>query len=217
MKNLLNKELKLATSPLAWLFLLFSLMTFIPGYPILLGSFFVCLGLFHSFQNAGEANDILYTALLPVRKADAVKAKYVSVCFFELVAFLLMVIFTVVRMTVMSDSPVYGSNVMMNATPLYLAFALIIFALFNLIFLGGFFMTAYKIGKPFIVFIVVTMIIIAVGESIHHIPGLEFFNVPSGERMGIQLAVLAAGAVVYAVVTFLSEKRSEHNFERIDL
>ena len=217
MKNLLDKELKLATSPLVWLFLLFSLMTFIPGYPILLGSFFVCLGLFHSFQNAGEANDILYTALLPVRKNDAVRAKFISVCFFELVAFLLMAVFTVIRMTVMSDSPVYKTNVMMNATPLYLAFVLIIFALFNLIFLRGFFRTAYKIGKPFIIFIVVTMITIGIGESLHHVPGLEFLNDPSGKRMGLQLAILAAGAVIYAVVTFLSEKRSEYSFERIDL
>ena len=92
MKNLLNKELRLATSPLAWLFLIFSVMTFIPGYPILMGCFFVCLGLFQSFQNARESNDILYTVLLPVRKADAVKAKYISVCFFEILALLLMAV-----------------------------------------------------------------------------------------------------------------------------
>ena len=89
MKNLLKKELKLATSPLAWFFLAASLLTFVPGYPILLGAFFVCMGIYQSFQAANLANDVLYTALLPVRKADTVAAKYISSCFFELVSFCL--------------------------------------------------------------------------------------------------------------------------------
>ena len=59
MKNLLIKEIRLASSLLSYLFLLFSLMTLIPGYPIMVGSFFVCLGIFQSFQNARETNDIL--------------------------------------------------------------------------------------------------------------------------------------------------------------
>ena len=42
MKNLLKKELKLAASPLTWLFLVAAFMTMIPGYPILVGAFFVC-------------------------------------------------------------------------------------------------------------------------------------------------------------------------------
>ena len=217
MKNLLKKELRLATSPLAWLFLIFSVMTFIPGYPILMGCFFVCLGLFQSFQNARESNDILYTVLLPVRKADAVKAKYISVCFFEILALLLMAVFTAVRMTVLSGSPVYASNVMMSANPVFLAFALIIFALFNLLFVGGFFKTAYKTGRPFVIFIIAAMIAIGIGESLHHFPSLGFLNAPGGERMGLQWACLAAAAVIYAAVTFLSEKSSERRFERIDM
>ena len=90
MKDLLIKELKLATQPITYCFLAFSLMTLLPGYPILLGAFFVCLGIFQSFQSGRENNDILYTVLLPVRKSDAVKAKFLSVCFIELAAFLAM-------------------------------------------------------------------------------------------------------------------------------
>ena len=75
-RNLLSKEIKLAASPLAWLFISFSLMAFIPGYPILVGAFFICFGIFQCFQSGRENNDILYTVLLPVSKTDAVKAKY---------------------------------------------------------------------------------------------------------------------------------------------
>ena len=48
MKHLIVKELKMATPLLTYLFLGFTLMTFIPGYPILCGAFFVeKRGVFH--------------------------------------------------------------------------------------------------------------------------------------------------------------------------
>ncbi len=217
MKSLLDKELKLATSPLAWLFLAFSAMVMLPGYPILMGCFFVCLGLFQSFQAAREANDTLYTVLLPVRKADAVKAKYLSVCFFELTAWLLMAVFTFVRMRLLPDAPPYVTNPLMNPSPVFLAFALLIFLLFNLIFVGGFFRTAYKLGKPFVLFIIAGMLCITAAEVLHHIPALSFLNTPAGERLGLQFVILALAALLYAGLTFLSEKRSEQRFEQIDL
>ena len=38
---LLLKELRLSTSPLTVIFLAFTLMVFIPGYPVLVSAFFV--------------------------------------------------------------------------------------------------------------------------------------------------------------------------------
>ena len=66
MNALLNKEMRLSASILSYLFIGFGLMTLLPGYPILCGVFFVTLGLFQSFQSAREANDIVFSALLPV-------------------------------------------------------------------------------------------------------------------------------------------------------
>ena len=217
MKNLLNKELKLATSPLAWIFLLFSVMTFLPGYPILMGPFFLCLGLFQSFQMAREANDTLYTVLLPVRKADAVRAKYTVVCFFELIFLVLIAVFTVIRMTILSEAVPYVKNALMNATPFFLAMALIVFLLFNIIFLGGFFKTAYKIGRPYITFLIVSLIVILAAEALIHVPFLTFLRTPAGEKLPIQFAILAAAAVMFALFTRLSQNRSIERFERIDL
>lgn len=217
MSNLLHKELKLAVSPLSWFFLAAAVMTLIPGYPILLGSFFVCLGLFQTFQTFREANDILYTTLLPIRKRDAVRAKFLTVLFFEGLSFLFMSVFTVLRMTVLSSASPYITNFLMNPNPVYLAFVLLVFLSFNVVFVGGFFKTAYKIGKPFILFIIIAMLLVAVSESLHHIPGLEFLHTPSGEKLGLQFAVLGAAAVLFIGGTFLSEKASEKRFESIDL
>ena len=158
MGKLLKKEMKLAASPLSYIFIVFGLMAFLPGYPILVGSFFVCLGLFQSFQCMREANDITYTALLPVAKGDIVRAKYVFCIMIELCYFILTSVPVLIRMTVLSEAAVYRNNVLMNANLVYLGFVLLILGLFNLIFIGGFFKTAYKFAKPFVAFIVTSFL-----------------------------------------------------------
>jgi len=107
MRNIMRKELRLSASPLTYLFVAFGLMFLLPGYPILCGAFFVTLGIFQSFQTAREANDIVFSALLPIAKRDVVKGKFLFVCFIELCGFLLMAIVTALRMTVMSGAAVY--------------------------------------------------------------------------------------------------------------
>ena len=152
MREIMIKELRLSASALSYLFIAFGLMLFVPGYPILCGVFFVTLGIFQSFQSAREANDILFSALLPFAKRDVVKGKYLFVCFIELCSLLVMGIAVIIRMTLLSGSAVYRANALMNANPFALGMAFFIFALFNAIFVGGFFRTAYKFSRPFIAY-----------------------------------------------------------------
>ena len=217
MKNLIYKELRLATPLLTFLFLGFTAMAFIPGYPILCGAFFVCFGIFQSYQFAREDNDVLYTVLLPVKKADAVKSKYATAVVLQMAAFALFAVFTGIRMVFLSDAPAYVNNVLMGANPVYLAFVLLIFLTFNVVFIGGFFRTAYRFGKPFICFIVVAFTVITAAEVLHHIPGLEWMNTLDFHHMDRQLPVLLAAVLLYGAGTVLSCKISQKRFEKIDL
>ncbi len=217
MSALLKKELRLSTLLLTYLFIGFGLMALIPGYPILCGVFFVTLGIYQSFLSAREAGDILYSALLPVAKRDVVKGKYLFTVLIELCGFAVMAAMTVLRMTVLADAPVYRQNALMNANPFFLGMALLIFGFFNVIFLGGFFRTAYKLGKPFVLYIVAAFLTIGVAETLHHIPGLEALNAFGFERIGLQTGLLLGGAALFAVMTHLSCKRACADFERIDL
>ena len=217
MKNLLCKELRLATPLLTFLFLGFTAMTFIPGYPILCGAFFVCFGIFQSYQNGRTDNDILYTVLLPVKKSDVVKAKYAAAAAVELTAFCLFAVFTFVRMLWLSDSGVYKTNVLMGANPVFLAFVLLIFTAFNVVFIGGFFKTAYNFGKPFIAFLVMSFLLIGLGETLHHLPGLGWLNELGLDHAGRQLPVLLAAVMIYAVATAASCRTAQNRFEKIDL
>lgn len=217
MKNLLAKEMKLAASPLSYIFILFALMTMIPGYPILVGAFFVCFGIFHSFQSSRENNDILYTVLLPVKKTDAVKAKYAFTCFIQIVSFLLALLLTFVRMTVLSEASPYVNNPMMNANQFYLAGMLIVFAAFNIIFINKFFKTAYKIGIPFLTYGIAAFVLIAISETLHHIPGLEWLNATATASNITMWIFVAVSFVIYIAATLIGLKSSIKKFNEVDI
>ena len=215
MKNLLNKELRLSAHPLSYLFLVFSLMALIPGYPILLGAFFICFGLFQTFQNGRETNDVLYSALLPIGKKDVVKARYIFVCLIQIIAFLLMAGLTALRMVFFAKATPYVNNAMMNSNPVFLAWTLLIFALFNTLFVGLFYKTAYKFGKPFVAFIVASMLVVCIAEVLHHLPGLEFLN--TLDRLPLQLMLMLFALVIFVLATIISCKTAQRNFELLDL
>ena len=217
MKNLLTKELRLTATILSYLFILFVVMTLIPGYPILVGAFFICLGIFYSFQLGRENNDILFTVLLPVEKSDAVRAKYLFTVFIQTAGFVLAFILTIIRMTALSAAPVYTTNPMMNANPAYLGWMLIVFTLFNTVFLGGFFKTAFNFGKPFVLFCIISFIWIAIVETLHHIPELMWLNDTDALTDGRQWLILIVCLVIYVLVTWLSCKKSIKRFDEVDL
>ena len=217
MKNLLIKEFKLATPLLTYLFIGFALMTFIPGYPILCGTFFVCMGIFQGYQINKDSNDILYSILLPVSKKEVVKAKYMATVIIQAAAFVICVMCTLVRMMFLSNAKAYTTNVLMGANLVYLGFILLTMACFNAIFLGGFFKTAYGIGKPFVTFIVVNFIIIGIAETLHHIPGLRWMGTLGFDYMLGQVIMFLGGLGIYIAMTAMSYKKSCIRFEMLDM
>lgn len=217
MRKILLKEIKLSASILSFLFIAFGFMFFLPGYPVLCGAFFVTLGIFQSFQNAREANDIVFSALLPIAKKDVVKGKFIFSCFIEICSILVMTLGVVLRMTVLTEVAAYSNNALMNANLFALGLAFFIFGLFNWIFVGGFFKTAYKFAKPFVVFIVVCFIVIFIGEALHYIPGLEILNAFGFENLALQLILLVSGIVLYSVITMLAYRKACTDFDKIDL
>ncbi len=217
MNLMLKKEMKLSALLLTYLFIGFGAMTLIPGYPILCGTFFITLGIFQSFQSAREANDTVYSALLPVAKREVVKGKFLFAVFIELCGFAMMAILTLVRMTALSDAAVYRQNPLMNANFFFLGAVLLIFGLFNAVFIGGFFRTAYKLGKPFVIYIVTAFLVTGIAEALHHFPGLSALNAFGFEHIALQSALLAAGAAAFSLLTLLSYNKACRDFERIDL
>lgn len=217
MNNILRKEIKLSSSPLSYFFLLFSFMFLLPGYPILCSSFFVTLGIFQSFQNYRESNDIVFSILLPITRHDIVKGKFLFVSLLEFCSLFLMTICVLLRMTVFRDSFVYRENALMNANFVALSFAFIIFALFNLLFVCGYFKTTYKFARPFFTYIILAILIIFIAESLHYFPHLSFLNSFGFDYIRIQIILLALAILLYTLITIFSYKKACKYFEKVDL
>lgn len=209
--------MKLSASIISYIFILFGLMFFLPGYPVLCGAFFTGLGLFKSFDYAREANDTVFSVLLPIAKKDVVKGRYAFVCMIEACTLVLMAAVVIIRMTILADNAVYRGNALMNANLFALGCACVLFGLFNWVFVGGFFKTAYKTGRPFITYIITAFICITVFEAMHHIPGLGRLNAFGTDDIGLQILSLLAGIAVYVLMTLVSCRNSCESFERIDL
>lgn len=216
MVKILKKEMALSASPITYFFILFGFVFLLPGYPILCGPFFVTLGIFKSFQNAREANDFVFSALLPIAKRDVVKGKYIFSCLIELASLLVMAVSALIRMSLLKNNAVYRANALMNANLYGLGAALVIFGLFNLIFIGSFFKTAYRFGS-FVSYIVAAFLALGFFEALHYIPGLGAVNAFGFDHLGLQLALLAAGAMIYLVLTWISYRNACVSFDKIDL
>ena len=215
--SLLNKELRLSASPLTYFFVLFAATALVPGYPILVSALFVCLGAFYAFHSLKEKNDLLYSVLLPVPRTDVVQGKYVFACGVELAGFLIMAVLTVLRMTVLADNPMYVNNSMMPANPAFLAFVLLIFSAFNHFFLGGWFRAGLTaVGKPFLSFMAVAVVLVFVGEGLCHIPGFSLLRDRGGMGLLVQFLLLAASAAVCVLATVRACRQSEKLFERVE-
>ena len=105
----------------------------------------------------------------------------------------------------------------MNANFFALGMACVIFGLFNRIFVGGFFKTAYKFGRPFVSFIIAASLVIMAAETLHHVPGLAWLNAFGTDHIAPQLILFAAGILFFLLTTVLSCRKACKQFERIDL
>ena len=216
MNKLLKKEFTFTAHPIVYFFISFSLLTLVPSYPIVLSAFFMGLGMFQNFQIACQQNDVVYSAMLPVRKKDIVKARYIFVITIQVIFLVISAVLTALRMTVLADAAPFAENMMINANIVYLAWLLIEFCVFNVVFVGGFWKTAYKIGKPFFMFSIWTFVVVGLSEAMHRISFLAFLNTKD-QRLGIQISIFIVACAIYILFTLLSIKKSQDRFERIDL
>lgn len=212
MKTLLYKQLKLAVQPQTVLFMFFGAMLLIPSYPYSIAFFYVALGIFFMFLNMREQKDILFSMLLPVRKADTVRGAILFSVLVELFSILIAVLFLLLSRVINPN----GTNLAaMNANVSLLGIAFLLFALFNLIFFPSFYKNGYKVGTAFIKGSIAMLPVVTLDVVLPHIPGM----LPLNEKMPnpAQWMFLAACILLYASMTLCALKRSERLFDKVDL
>lgn len=217
MKNLLYKEFRLAIHPSVYLFFLLSALLLVPSYPYYVSFFYLMLGVFLTFKTNRAENDIFYSALLPVRKGDVVRARVLAVAILELVNLLIAVPFAILSVKI---NPAGGNNAGIEPNVAFFGLSFLMYGGFNFIFFPIFYKTGRSEGKAFLWSGVFTLLYIAVAESLaQYIPSPVSAYLDTAEKATQlrQLPVLLGGIVLWAVLTLLSAKRSAERFEKVDL
>lgn len=215
MKQLLYKEFRLVTHPLIFFFWLLSAMLLIPSYPYYVIFFYTTLGIFFACLTGRENHDVDYTLSLPVRKRDAVAARFLFALTAEGVQFILAALFALVRGGLAMPANAAG----MEANIAFFGLSLFLLGVFHLVFFPRYYKAPDKVGRAFSVASVVLFLLILVLEACAHI--LPFFRdcLDTQDPLFLpeKLAVLGAGLILYLALTAAAYRRSYRSFEALDL
>ena len=233
MKALIYKELKLAMHPICYLFVaLFPLMILIPSYPMGIGFIYIlsCYPVLFLGANKGQqSNDLLYSTLLPVRKKDIVMARIITVILMQVAYMLILSALYPAALAINAEitrqteaARAAGENVSdvtipglgLNSFVLLLAFAVVGYAIADLIF----FPIYYKHGKSIVMSTLMTILgfVVYIGVftiGLPFVPGLEIMN---NLHVGIQFICLGAAIGLSALAHYFVYKISSKRLERVD-
>ena len=219
MKALIYKEFKLAMHPMCYLFIvLFPFMVLIPIYPLGISFIYIltCYPVLFLGANKGQqSNDLLYSTLLPVRKKDIVLARIITVIFMQVLINQSMADAAAAARAAgqMAEDPV-NAGLTLNSFVLVLAFAVLGYALADLIF----FPIYYKHGKSIVMSTLFTIIgfVLYIGIftiGLPYVPGCEILN---NLHIGIQFACLGGTILLSALIHILVYKISSKRLEKVD-
>ena len=233
-KNLLRKEITLGNSVQTIIWFICAIgMSFIPSYPVYVGPFYITLAIMMTFALNQSSHDILYTVLLPVRKIDTVKARFLYCGLLEVIVLLAAVLIAVLKRQLHFPENKAG----IDLTIAYFGLQMIIFAVFNFIFLGNVYKDPLKPGLRYLIAAIMYFIVYAICE----LPLWIYFhfreaiaagqtdNAPALARIGLMLSategpllakqciVLLAGFLIFSGSWYLTFRRAARQFEDYDM
>ena len=227
MKQLFYKELKLCLPLPVPLFFLFAAMLFIPAYPYLVACFFTCNSIFYMYNQSVGNNDLLFTALLPVSKAQVVKSRVRFTVAIEMAMILLLIPMIFVNHRLVPQGNPAGTDSSLTL----LGAALVLFTVFNAAFIPAFYRDETKSGKNFLISTIAVFVWIILWEGFMITAGAAKAQLPffawaaknldafpaTGDAWRTQFIALGAGALIYGVGTSIVSRKAVRIFERVDL
>lgn len=214
MKTLLYKQLRLACHPMTPVFCLSGIMLLIPNYPYSVAFFYVTLGLFFTFLNMREQKDIYYSALLPLRKRDTVRAAMAFTVLVELLSVVITALFCLLSAKL---QPGKDNAVGMDANLMLLGAGFVLYGVFNLVFFVCLYRSGYKVGAAYLKANLALWPMMLLAEALPHFPSLMWLNRVDTQANLRQIPILLFGVAVFAVLTMLAYRRSAGLYERVDL
>lgn len=208
MKTLLYKQLKLVVHPMTLVFSFFACMLLIPSYPYSVSFFYVTLGIFFMYQNAQEQRDSAFNALLPVRKADTVKASILFCGGLEGANLLLCIPFMLLSQRINPN----GSNLAgIDANPVLLALGLLLFGLFNRLFFPAYYKKGFGVGRAYLKAALALLPLVMADVLLPHV--WQFADGYASTQWWLLLPAL----LLYTLLTLRAVSRSVLLYDKVDI
>jgi len=214
-KNLMYKEFRLNINPWFYSFFVLAFLILCPSWP-----FFIALAyLFLFFMVLGQMDkanqDLEFASSLPVPKVGIVTARTCTVMIVEAAQLLLAGFVAVARYWIYSHDNQGG----MNTNLAFFGVILIMYAIFNLIYLPGSYKRAYRMAWPLLGG---SLIAVLVGGALSSVLAFQprlasIFNDRGMGHPVAQIVTFIGGLVVYAVLTLIAHHKAVDNFSKVDL
>lgn len=229
MKSLLYKEFRLAMHPLCYVFtFVFPLMVLIPNFPLFIGTLYIIPGftiLFLGANKGKQSNDLFYSALLPIRKKDIVKARLMSVMAMEMMALIMMGIMYPLKLVIEANMPEVTSPFPTSGIISGFAFALVGYVLVNAVYFLMFYKSGRSVTAPTLIgtfgyvihILIFTSILPAYDPKSKTALAPGFYQAFISIDQGIQVIYLAVAILLYLVGNYLVYKKASQELEHADL
>ena len=232
--NLLKKEITLGNSAQTLIWFICAIgMNFIPSYPVYVGPCYITLAIMMTFALNQSSHDILYTVLLPVRKIDTVKARFLYCGLLEVIVLLASLLIAILKHKLNFPQNKAG----IDLTIAYFGLQMIVFAVFNFIFLGNVYKDPLKPGLRYLIAAIMYFVIYAICElplwtyfhfrslladgQIDRLPVLAeiglMLNATEGSYLTKQCIVLLAGLLIFAGSWWFTFRHAARQFENYDM
>jgi hypothetical protein len=215
MRELLYKEFRLAIHPAFYVILLTTTLLLIPNWIFTIAmSYLLWVIVPNLFVAIGANNDTFFSVLMPVKKSDVVRSKIYTVIALELLNLIIAIPFAIANFMLYR-----GGLGMLEPNPAFFGIVLIMYALFNFLFIPGFYKTGYKMALPMTIAIIGALLF---AIFIQFLPFISqqfntLFNLRTPESLMWQIGMLIVGIVVFVLLNSLTIKLSVKRFEKLDL
>lgn len=215
MKALLYKDFKLS-SKWFFLFYLLTVLALIPNWPTMVTQIYIMLMVFQIFSIFDTSRDLTFTQTLPVASKDIVKSKFVFSLILEFIGIAFCAVFAVI--SIYALPPLEVEQVFMAPNFAFFGITFVVYAIFNLVF----FTMYFKRGKSPLAFLLGCLfgflVYIIVEVVLGLVPSLFklFATVDSANRL-YQVLVSVAGLLIFTVLSLITLKISQKNFENSDI
>ena len=95
---------------------------------------------------------------------------------------------------------------------------LLIYGVFNVVFLPVFYKTAIRAGRAFLLAVIPMTVLMVLVEALSHFPVVgPYLDATDAAGQVRQLPVLAVGLAAFALLSWLAYRKAAKNYERVDL